>query len=72
MLAEDELWDVILLVFANRQDLPNAMNAADITGKMELHSPRHRNWYTQVTCATCSDRLYEGLDWLSNQLWNQK
>uniref|UniRef100_A0A8R7P684 ADP-ribosylation factor n=1 Tax=Triticum urartu TaxID=4572 RepID=A0A8R7P684_TRIUA len=32
MLNEDELRDAVLLVFANKQDLPNAMNAAEITG----------------------------------------
>eukprot|EP00889_Picochlorum_renovo_P005368 jgi/Picre1/32398/NNA_007744.t1 len=30
MLNEDELRDAVLLVFANKQDLPNAMNAAEI------------------------------------------
>ena len=29
MLNEDELRDALLLVFANKQDLPNAMSAAD-------------------------------------------
>uniref|UniRef100_A0ABI7ZS83 ADP ribosylation factor 1 n=1 Tax=Felis catus TaxID=9685 RepID=A0ABI7ZS83_FELCA len=72
MLAEDELRDAVLLVFANKQDLPNAMNAAEITDKLGLHSLRHRNWYIQATCATSGDGLYEGLDWLSNQLRNQK
>merc|ERR1712050_793952 len=33
MLSEDEMRDAILLVFANKQDLPNAMNAAEITDK---------------------------------------
>ncbi|KAG8138677.1 hypothetical protein E2320_001474 [Naja naja] len=66
MLAEDELRDAVLL------DLPNAMNAAEITDKLGLHSLRHRNWYIQATCATSGDGLYEGLDWLSNQLRNQK
>uniref|UniRef100_A0A8C9E4U4 ADP-ribosylation factor 1 n=1 Tax=Phocoena sinus TaxID=42100 RepID=A0A8C9E4U4_PHOSS len=47
-------------------DLPNAMNAAEITDKLGLHSLCHRNWYTQATCATSGDGLYEGLDWLSN------
>ncbi|KAF5895843.1 ADP-ribosylation factor 1-like, partial [Clarias magur] len=70
MLAEDELRDAVLLVFANKQDLPNAMNAAEITDKLGLHSLRHRNWYIQATCATSGDGLYEGLDWLSNQLKN--
>lgn len=72
MLTEDELRDAVLLIFANKQDLPNAMNAAEITDKLLLHSLRNRNWYIQATCATSGDGLYEGLDWLSNQLKNQK
>ncbi|KAI5929079.1 ADP-ribosylation factor 1 [Manis javanica] len=44
MLAEDELRDAVLLVFVNKQDLPNAMNAAEITDKLGLHSLRQRNW----------------------------
>ncbi|XP_075952062.1 ADP-ribosylation factor 3a isoform X2 [Anarhichas minor] len=72
MLAEDELRDAVLLVFANKQDLPNAMNAAELTDKLGLHSLRHRNWYIQATCATSGDGLYEGLDWLANQLKNKK
>ncbi|CAH6790490.1 unknown_gene_17204 [Phodopus roborovskii] len=39
-----ELRDAVLLVFANKQDLPNAMNAAEITDKLGLHSLRHKNW----------------------------
>jgi transcriptional regulator with AAA-type ATPase domain len=38
MLSEDELRDALLLVFANKQDLPNAMNAADLTNKLGLPS----------------------------------
>ena len=44
MLAEDELREAVVLVFANKQDLPNAMNAADITDKLGLHTLRNRNW----------------------------
>lgn len=44
------------------------MTAADITEKLGLHMLRNRNWYIQATCATSGDGLYEGLDWLSNQL----
>jgi ADP-ribosylation factor protein 1 len=71
MLNEDELREAVLLVFANKQDLPNAMNAAEITDKLGLHSLRNRNWYIQATCATSGDGLYEGLDWLSQQLKTQ-
>ncbi|TXG54677.1 hypothetical protein EZV62_019933 [Acer yangbiense] len=44
MLNEDELREAVLLVFANKQDLPNAMNAAEITDKLGLHSLRQRHW----------------------------
>lgn len=68
MLNEDELRDAVLLVFANKQDLPNAMNAAELTDKLGLNQLRNRRWYIQATCATQGQGLYEGLDWLSNQL----
>ncbi len=68
MLNEDELRDSLLLVFANKQDLPNAMNAAEITDKLGLQSLRQRNWYIQATCATTGEGLYEGLEWLSTNL----
>ncbi|KAK2115728.1 Arf GTPase arf1 [Saguinus oedipus] len=62
MLAEDELHDTVSLVSAKKQDLPNAMNSAEITDKLGLHSIRHRSCYIQATCATSGDGLYEGLD----------
>lgn len=103
-LLQDELRDAVLLVFANKQDLPNAMNAAEITDKLGLHSLRQRHWwakenqtkslylpdtyivtwkadvnrwwgllnrYIQSTCATSGEGLYEGLDWLSNNIANK-
>lgn len=36
MLNEDELRESILLVFANKQDLPNAMSAAEMTDKLGI------------------------------------
>jgi hypothetical protein len=69
MLNEDELRDAVLLVFANKQvnpsfltrinifivqDLPNAMNAAEITDKLGLHNLRQRKWHTQVSSPTSS------------------
>lgn len=68
MLNEDELRDSLLLVFANKQDLPNAMNAPEITDKLGLHSLRQRKWFIQATCATNGDGLLEGLEWLKKSL----
>jgi len=72
MLNEDELRDAVLLVFCNKQDLPNAMSVAEVTDKLGLHSLRNRKWYIQSTCATSGEGLYEGLDWLSNTLSSTK
>ncbi|XP_019961737.1 ADP-ribosylation factor 4 [Paralichthys olivaceus] len=67
MIQEDELKDAVLLVFANKQDLPNAMSVTELTDKLGLNSLR-RTWHIQATCATQGTGLYEGLDWLSNEL----
>jgi len=72
MLNEDEMRDAIILVFANKQDLPQAMTAAEITDKLGLHNLRNRQWFIQSACATTGDGLYEGLDWLSAKLSAKK
>ncbi|EFE42626.1 hypothetical protein TRV_02578 [Trichophyton verrucosum HKI 0517] len=68
MLNEDELRDALLLVFANKQDLPNAMSPAEITSQLGLQTLTRRAWYIQSTCATTGDGLYEGLEWLAGAL----
>ncbi|EYU46842.1 hypothetical protein MIMGU_mgv1a023296mg [Erythranthe guttata] len=68
MLTDDELRDAVVLVFANKQDLPNAMNDAEITDKLALGSLGERHWHVQSTCATSGEGLHEGLDWLSNNV----
>jgi len=72
MLNEDEMRDAALLVFANKQDLPNAMPAAEVTEKLGLHNMRNRQWFIQSACATTGDGLYEGLDWMSRTLSAKK
>ena len=49
MLNEDELREAIVLVFANKQDLPNAMSAAEITDKLGLNSLRGRDWCVHIS-----------------------
>lgn len=68
MLSEDELRDAVLLVFANKQDLPNALSAGEMTQKLGLNTLHGRSWYIQATCATSGNGLYEGLDWMAKTL----
>merc|ERR1712118_445106 len=67
-INEEEMRDAAILVFANKQDLPDAMDASEISQKLGLNSLSNRQWFIQSTCATTVDGLYEGLDWLSQSL----
>lgn len=68
ILDDDQMRDAILLVFANKQDMPGVMTASEITDKLGLQTLRTRKWFVQTTCAQTGDGLYEGLDWLSREL----
>ncbi|KAL3687213.1 hypothetical protein R1sor_013522 [Riccia sorocarpa] len=68
LLNDSELAHVTVLVLANKMDLPQAMNVAEITDKLQLTSLRQINWYIQSCTATSGQGLYEGLDWLGRAL----
>jgi len=71
ILREDELRNAAVLVFANKQDLPNAMSSSCLSEKLGLRSIRHP-WFIQEACATTGEGLYEGLDWLAQNVSNRR
>lgn len=71
MLTEEKLQGKPLLVFANKQDLPNAMPASQVIEELGLHRVRTRPWFVQASVATTGDGLFEGLDWLSKAVQGQ-
>lgn len=64
LLADDELKECALLIWANKQDLPHALTPAQIFDGLELRKFKHRNFYIQGCQATTGAGLYEGLDWV--------
>ena len=64
MLEEEELKDSILLVFANKQDMKGALNAAQVSDGLGLSQIKNRQWSIQETSATKGRGLFEGFDWL--------
>ena len=42
--AQFELRNAVLLVFANKQDLPNSMSASEVADKLGLYSLNQRPW----------------------------
>ncbi|WZZ54315.1 hypothetical protein YC2023_054422 [Brassica napus] len=67
-LQEEELKGAVVLIFANKQDLPGALDDAAVTEALELHKIKSRQWAIFKTCAVKGEGLFEGLDWLSNTL----
>ena len=72
LLSEELLANVVLLVFANKQDMPDAMSASEVREKLGLVNTRNRPWFVQSSCAVKGDGLYEGLDWLAGQIKQRK
>ena len=78
-LVKEELWKMIkhkdlgkavVLVFANKQDLPNKMDAAEIATELNLMGLREIEitWHIQSCCALTGEGLVEGVEWMITQL----
>ncbi|KAJ3287599.1 hypothetical protein HDU76_007798 [Blyttiomyces sp. JEL0837] len=68
IISDDELRDVALLIFANKQDLPGAMTTGELIEKLGLYSLTRRDWHVQAACGTLGDGICEGFEWMGNTL----
>ena len=68
VLSQEDLRDCVLLVLANKQDLPSALSVEEVCNRMELDSVSDRKWFIQGTVATTGEGLNEGLEWLCKTL----
>ena len=57
LLEEDKLLGVPVMIYANKQDIPTAMSAAEISDELCLTKIRDRRWQIQP----CSGKTGEGL-----------
>eukprot|EP00658_Telonema_sp_P-2_P017428 TRINITY_DN16771_c0_g1_i1.p1 TRINITY_DN16771_c0_g1~~TRINITY_DN16771_c0_g1_i1.p1 ORF type:complete len:364 (+),score=74.47 TRINITY_DN16771_c0_g1_i1:93-1184(+) len=64
VLADDEMENVPVLVIANKQDLPGAMSADEVSDGLGLFRLNDRPWHIVAGCATTSEGISEGLDWV--------
>jgi ADP-ribosylation factor protein 6 len=58
----------LLLVFANKQDIPGAMKPQEVTDALKLTQLKDKIWFVVPSCATTGEGLLEGLAWLSNNV----
>ncbi|XVF47775.1 hypothetical protein PTKIN_Ptkin03bG0137800 [Pterospermum kingtungense] len=67
ILEEEELRGAVVLIFANKQDLPGALDDAAVTEALELHKIKNRQWAIFKTSAIKGEGLFEGLDCLLSE-----
>ncbi|KAI9143261.1 ADP-ribosylation factor family-domain-containing protein [Paraphysoderma sedebokerense] len=72
MLEEEELKDAALLVLANKQDMPGAMTAAEVSEALGLSALRNRQWQIFKCSAVKGEGLNEGLDWMVGCIESKK
>ncbi|NXP63522.1 ARL14 protein, partial [Chloropsis cyanopogon] len=62
ILKNESIKNVPVVVLANKQDLPGALNAEEITRRFKMKKYcSDRNWYVQPCCATTGEGLAEAL-----------
>eukprot|EP01002_Notosolenus_urceolatus_P013575 NODE_4506_length_793_cov_5.379032_g3741_i0.p1 GENE.NODE_4506_length_793_cov_5.379032_g3741_i0~~NODE_4506_length_793_cov_5.379032_g3741_i0.p1 ORF type:complete len:186 (+),score=40.80 NODE_4506_length_793_cov_5.379032_g3741_i0:139-696(+) len=71
-LEHTDLKDSVVLVLANKQDMPSAMPAGPLTEHLNLHQITDHEWHLQTCCALTGDGLYEGLNWIVDRLQARK
>lgn len=68
LLADDKLQNVPLLVYANKQDLPDSLSAADLAQSLGLHSIKDRAWQIQACTAREGAGVRDGMEWVCNSI----
>eukprot|EP01029_Cantina_marsupialis_P028205 TRINITY_DN775856_c0_g1_i1.p1 TRINITY_DN775856_c0_g1~~TRINITY_DN775856_c0_g1_i1.p1 ORF type:complete len:180 (-),score=28.23 TRINITY_DN775856_c0_g1_i1:165-704(-) len=68
LLGEEELKKCVVLVFANKQDLKDSLDAGQISEALDLPSIKSHQWTIQECSALTGKGLSDGFDWLVDKL----
>ena len=68
LLSNEALKNAVILIYANKQDLPGAKNVAEIIQIYELDTIKDHIWHIQPCSAQTGEGLITGMKWLSDQL----
>ena len=72
LLYHNDLKDAVILVLANKIDLPSARDSGEIAELFTLHEIKDHDWHVQGCCALTGEGLDKGLDWLTTKLNNKR
>ena len=72
LIFDEELKGVPLLVYANKQDLNDAVYPNEIFEYLNLKNIKNNKWLLQGTSALNGSGIKEGFDWLGKELLKTK
>ncbi|CAD7926386.1 unnamed protein product [Amoebophrya sp. A25] len=68
LLKDPLVADSVILVLANKQDVPGALSVSSLTRALSLEAFNQMIWRVVPTSCVNEEGVYEGLDWLSRTL----
>jgi ADP-ribosylation factor-like protein 3 len=68
LLDEERLANTPLLIFANKQDLMNALQPNEISDELGLNEIRDRVWNILPCSAKSGEGLQDGMEWVVSQI----
>ncbi|KAL1491002.1 hypothetical protein ABEB36_011664 [Hypothenemus hampei] len=68
LLSDDKLHNVPLLVYANKQDLPESLSASNLAQALGLPSIKDRAWQIQACTAVQGTGVRDGMEWVCKSI----
>jgi len=69
IIQDREMKDALLLVFANKQDIPGAMKPDELSRRLKLDEvAKNHIWKVEPSVATTGEGIFEGLEWLGKNV----
>eukprot|EP00171_Calliarthron_tuberculosum_P013174 IDg13174t1 len=72
IISEEELRKAVVCVFANKQDMPQALSTAQIAENLGLSSIVDKKWTIIGTSALRGEGLKEGFEWIAESIKDKK
>lgn len=66
ILCDEKLKNVPVLIFANKQDVPDALSILEIEEHLKKDKLEEHKWHLQPCSGRAGDGLKEGMEWLCN------
>ena len=68
IIEEEELRKAVVCIFANKQDMPQAMATAEIADALGLAAIKDKKWTIIATSAKAGEGLQEGFEWIAESI----